>query len=102
MSIACSYEESELSMDIDGITTRSDETVVTHCGRVQYDVATDVSAPFVVPLQDDTVRLELTARPTFADAYTTQQFEVSTAPSSPRIHRMSTCNTRTTVSCRRL
>jgi hypothetical protein len=65
MSIVCSHSNSD------------SETVVTHRAEQEfpYDEVTDVSAPFVVPLQEDTVRLELTARSTFADAYTAQLFD---------------------------
>jgi hypothetical protein len=77
MSIVCSHTESRSSTDSEGNSTNTTETVVTHRAqqRFQYDDVTDVSAPFVVPLQEDTVRLELTARSTFADAYTAQLFD---------------------------
>jgi hypothetical protein len=77
MSIVCSHSESSSSTDSDGNSTTISETVVTHRAeqQFQYDDVTDVSAPFVVPLQNDTVRLELTARSTFADAYTAQLFD---------------------------
>jgi hypothetical protein len=73
MSIVCSHSESRSS-------TRSGpkrKTVVTHRAEqeFQYDDVTDVSAPFVVPLQEGTLRFDLTARSTFADAYTAQLFD---------------------------
>jgi hypothetical protein len=77
MSIVCSHSESSSSTDSDGNSTTISETVVTHRAeqQFQYDDVTDVSAPFVVPLQNDTVRLALTARSSFADAYTAQLFD---------------------------
>jgi hypothetical protein len=77
MSIVCSHSESSSSTDMDGNSTSTSETVVTHRAEqeFQYDDVTDVSAPLVVQLQEDTVRLELTARSTFADAYTAQLFD---------------------------
>jgi hypothetical protein len=77
MSIVCSHSQSSTTTDADGTTSSSTETVTTHRAEqaFRYDDVVDASAPFVIPLQENIIRLDLGARSVFADAHTAELFE---------------------------
>jgi hypothetical protein len=77
MSISCSHTRSCVTTNADGTTSVGTESVTTHRAQqaFRYDDVVDASAPFVVPLQENNIRLDLGARSVFADAHTAELFE---------------------------